>query len=432
MKRIFITIYILLLIGIAVFPFGVGPIMEFLFQDMANQADTDLARGTFFLIAERLAGLDENEKRAVLEKLQPEFGYPLSLNTVDELGLPEKEKKAFSRGDIIWKDNQSKAFQRLPDSHLALVMGGPFPGDTVSLRVTLIFLFLFFLYLTLPALLWTFLINRDIRKIEKAADQFTAGDHAVRVKVSRVSSLTQIADAFNHMAEKSQKLLLSQKEIANAVSHEIRTPLSRIKFSLQILEDSIPEDCRENPYIPRIGRDVEEIEGLVDEMLTYARFEREPDSIESLPRNEIVFWLKTLILAEEKSFPDKIIQFRTLPETDRFITRFEPIYLGWAVRNLIRNACKYADKNITVTFEPNPEICAIHVDDDGRGIPADNRDRIFEPFFRIDGSRNRNSGGYGLGLAIAKRIAAWHRGSLSVDRSPAQGARFTLYLPMTG
>ena len=92
-----------------------------------------------------------------------------------------------------------------------------------------------------------------------------------------------IASAFNNMAEKSQNLLVSQKELGNSVSHEIRTPLSRIKFSLQMLHDSMPPEYQENPYIPRIGKDVEEIESLVDEMLTYAKFDREPDTIERLP-----------------------------------------------------------------------------------------------------------------------------------------------------
>lgn len=431
MKRLFMMIYITLLISFISIPFGVNPIMNKLFEAESEKADRELVRGTFSLISERLTGLDEEGQKQEIKKLQPQFGYPLGLYKIDELDLKQKAKKSILNGEIVWKDNKEIVFQKLPDSDRVLSMGGSWPWAALEFKVTLIFFTLGFLFLTGPAFLWAYYLNRDIRKIEKAADKFSAGDHSVRVNVSRISSMTLIASAFNNMAKKSQNLLVSQKDLGNSVSHEIRTPLSRIKFSLQMLHDSVPPEFQDSPYISRIGKDVEEIESLVDEMLTYAKFDREPDSIEVLPKNEMVFWLKTIIYSEEKVFTDKTIRFNTLPVIERFVMRFEPMYLGWAVRNLIRNACRYAARNVEITFEPGSEICAIHVDDDGQGIPVDARDKIFEPFFRMDESRNRNSGGYGLGLAIAKRIAKWHKGSISVDKSPSKGARFSLYLPVT-
>lgn len=431
MKRIFIAIYIVLLIGFISILFGVDPIMQKLFQAESDEADRELVRGTFSLISEKLVGMDEDGQKEKIKLLQPLFGYPLGLFKIDELDLKEKKKISLRNGEIVWKDNKDMVFQRLPDSDRVLSMGGSWPGKNLEVKVFLIFFSLGFLFLTGPAFLWTYFLNRDIRKIEKVADRFSSGDLSVRVKVSRISSMTLIADAFNTMAEKSQNLLLSQKELGNSVSHEIRTPLSRIKFSLEMLGDSLlPGSQTERPYISSIGKDVEEIESLVDEMLTYAKFDREPDAIETLPKNEMVFWLKTIIYSEEKSFSDKRIGFKTHPLTERYIMRFEPIYLGWAVRNLIRNACKYAASQVMVTFESGNGLCAIHVDDDGPGIPANVKDKVFEPFFRIDTSRSKSSGGYGLGLAIAKRIAKWHKGSIAVEKSPLKGARFSLYLPV--
>jgi signal transduction histidine kinase len=101
------------------------------------------------------------------------------------------------------------------------------------------------------------------------------------------------------------------------------------------------------------------------------------------------------------------------------------------VKNLIRNASRYAKKNIDIIFVPGDTECLIHVDDDGPGIPENMRKKVFNPFFRIDKSRSRKSGGYGLGLAIAKRIVVWHHGSISVDKSSLSGARFTIKLPAT-
>ena len=430
MKRIFVTVYIFLLVIFAAILFGSGPIMEKIFEGEIHKADQDLARGTFFLISAKLIGLDEEGQKEEIKKLQPQFGYPLELYKIDEFKIEEKYKKDLKNGVIVWEHKKNIAAQLLPGSDFVVTMGGPFPGDSLSSQSFLIFLVLFFPFLMGPALLWTYFVNRDIRKLEMASDKFSTGNHSLRVSVSKISPMTQIAAAFNTMMEKSQNLLVSQKELGNSVSHEIRTPLSRIKFSLEMLNDSVPAEYRENQYISRIGKDVEEIESLVDEMLTYAKFDREPDAIENLPKNEMIFWLKAIIYSEEKSFSDKTIQFKTNPMIERFVMRFEPIYLGWAVRNLIRNACRYASRNVEITLETGHGICAIHVDDDGQGIPADATDKIFEPFFRMDRSRNKNSGGYGLGLAIAKRIAKWHKGSIFVDISPSGGARFTLSLPV--
>lgn len=432
MKRIFITIYILLLVTLFTIPFGVSPIIEEIFEDEVAKAERDLSRGTFSLIAERLVGLDEAAQRKELEKLQPRFGYPLGLYKLDELQIiDETDKKELINGQIIEEDEKDMLVQRLADSDRALTMGGPFPGDAIDFKATVIFWGFFLVFLTLPALAWTFFLNRDVKKIEKTSDRFVAGDHTCRVKMSRGSSMIQIASAFNHMADKTQTLLGSQKELTNSVSHEIRTPLARIKFSLEMLFDSIAPDFHEKHYISEISKDVEEIEALVNEMLTYAKFEREPEASDNLLKNEMVFWLKGIISIEQNNTPDKKILFETHPETDRFITRFEPVYLGWAVRNLIRNASKHSAKTIKVIFELRKESCSIHVDDDGPGIPSAVKEKIFEPFFRLDESRNRESGGYGLGLAIAKRIATWHKGSISVGKSSLKGARFTIVLPIT-
>jgi len=270
---------------------------------------------------------------------------------------------------------------------------------------------------------------RDMNKIEKTAAQFATGDHTARVKVSKISSMTQIASAFNNLAGKTQTLVESQKELSNSVSHEIRTPLARIKFSLEMLIDAISPDYQEKNYIKEIGTDVEEIESLVNEMLTYAKFDREPETSKRLVENEMVSWLKAIIVTEGNSIQDKNIEIQSRFEVDRLNTKFEPVYLGWAVRNLIRNASKHAKGKIEVVFRVANDRCTIHVDDDGPGIPMKARDNIFKPFFRIDESRNRQSGGFGLGLAIAKRITLWHMGSILVDESPLKGSRFTIILP---
>ncbi len=429
MKRIFITIYILLLIALFTIPFGIGPIMDSIFKDEVAKAERDLSKGTFTLIAEKLIGLDEKLQKEELAKIQPKFGYPLGLYHIDELQIDKSDTNDFLNGLIIKEDQRDMLVQRLKNSDWALVMGGPFPGDDLNFKATIIFWGLFILFLSLPALAWTFFMIRDMNKIGKTAAQFATGDHTARVKVSKISSMTQVASAFNYLTDKTQKLVESQKELSNSVSHEIRTPLARIKFSLEMLIDEITPGQQEKNYINEIGTDVEEIESLVNEMLTYAKFDREPEASSRLAENEMVSWLKAIINAEYTSIMDNNIEIHSRFEIERLISKFEPVYLGWAVRNLIRNASKHAKSKIEVVFKESKGKCIIHVDDDGPGIPLKARDNIFKPFFRIDESRNRQSGGFGLGLAIAKRITLWHKGSISVDESPFKGSRFTVILP---
>ncbi|MCG8687822.1 MAG: ATP-binding protein [Desulfobacterales bacterium] len=436
MKRIFITIYILLLGTLFTIPFGLGPIIGELFEDEVRLAEREFSRGTFWMIAQRLEGLDPDAAKQELTSLQPKFGYPLNLRPLAEMDIDDDEMADFLNGLIVAADPDDALVMRLGQSDYAISMGGPWPDKDLNTKATILFLLLFVICLTVPALAWTFFLNRDIRKIEKSTDQFAAGRHDARVKVSRISSMTGISDAFNAMAEKTQKLIASQKDLANSVSHEIRTPLARIKFSLEMAGADLETNTGgktdatggDTDYLDEIGKDVEEIESLVDEMLTYARFEREPEHSGRLSNHEMVSWLENLVQKEQKTAPGKDIFY--LPATDHFIARFEPVYLGWAVRNLLRNGVKHSRTKVVLTFSPTEDSALIHVDDDGFGIPDRDREKIFQPFFRLDKSRSRASGGYGLGLAIAKRIITWHKGSIEVANAPSGGARFTLMLPI--
>ena len=107
----------------------------------------------------------------------------------------------------------------------------------------------------------------------------------------------------------------------------------------------------------------------------------------------------------------------------------EERYLHRVLQNLVTNALRYAQSRIVMRVEESEDQVVIHVDDDGPGIPEHERERVFKPFARLDKSRHRASGGYGLGLSIVKRIVDWHGGEIRVDESPEGGARFTVTLP---
>jgi signal transduction histidine kinase len=430
MKRIFITLYILFIVAFIGILFGVLPLLGKVYKDAYIIQSREEIKGTFSLVMERLEGLTPTEQQQEIDRLQPRFGYPIGLVFLDRAEVPEEDLEAFRNGVIVpGGEDEELAIQRIGTSDRALHMN-PFIDDELDTRATRLFLALCLFLMALPALVWSFFLQRDLNRIGKASRAFGQGDHSARVSLSALSTMAFIGDAFNQMAQRTEGLISSQKDLANSVSHEIRTPLSRIKFSLEMMAGPTPA---RRDYPAEIAKDVEEIESLVDEMLTYARFDREPVKKGELPQQEILSWLFTVVDLERRNMtPGKTLELVPLPEKYTLITEFEPRYLEWVIRNLVRNALRHATARIEVVIEERGKTLAIHVDDDGPGIPVEKRGSVFKPFMRLDQSRNRKSGGYGLGLAIAQRITLWHRGRLKITRSPLKGARFTLVLPLTG
>ena len=437
MKNFFISIYLALIVGLLSIAFGVFPITHELLENQSDQFIREISKGTFSLVSERLLGLDDKKQSQELARLQTRFGFPVRVHKIDEFYIDPEDYPAFMQGRIVDDDDQSYIiFQRLGNTETLLAFGNPFPYHGFNHSKQLFLLVLCLLFLSIPALVWSYLLKRDMEKIETSGARLLSGDHGARAMVSKLSSLCQISTFFNAMAEKFQSLLASQKELTNSVSHEIRTPLSRIQFSLEMLSElkEIPLDGKK--HIQRITKDVDEIEDLVDEMLTYAKFEGESQNDIQLSKHEIISWLKAIVKEEQNNTTRVKIAFKTKPETMILLARFEPVFLERALRNLIRNGIHYAQSQVVVTLESGQNTRSekslnqiqIHVDDDGPGICEEDRDKVFEPFFRVDNSRNRTSGGYGLGLAIVKRIVLWHKGSVVVSNSSLKGARFSICL----
>jgi len=229
------------------------------------------------------------------------------------------------------------------------------------------------------------------------------------------------------MAARIDKLIKSHKDLTNAVSHELRTPVARIKFGMEMLKGA-EKNTDVKRYISGVESDVNEIDSLVDELLTYARFDREPEK-EGVFNINLVSWFIEIVENEKENLKGKTLEYNCSSIEKSRETRINPRYMIWVVQNLIRNAACYAKSVIHITLEESDTFLMIHVDDDGPGILPDERRQIFKPFFRIDDSRFRKSGGYGLGLSIVEKVITWHGGSCSVTESDLNGARFTVSWP---
>ena len=229
------------------------------------------------------------------------------------------------------------------------------------------------------------------------------------------------------MSDHIQRLIESQRELMRAVSHELRTPVARIRFGMEMLADEDDYEYRQQ-QVEQIDKDIEALNTLIDEIMTYAKLEQGTPSLDF--EQIILFEVLDQVLIETEALKTgKTLELQAPPlnlEVDA-----ERRYLHRVVQNLVGNAVRYCDHHVLISGGLNDEGMAyICVEDDGPGIPEEERSRIFEAFSRLDNSRTRASGGYGLGLSIVSRIAYWFGGSVAIDDSPELGgARFTMVWP---
>jgi two-component system, OmpR family, sensor histidine kinase RstB len=275
-------------------------------------------------------------------------------------------------------------------------------------------------FLTRPVL-------KRLQLLDDVAGRIATGELGARVPVSGHDPIAQFAFRFNQMAERNQRLLEGQRHLLQAVSHELRTPAARIRFGLEMMRETDDEEAQER-YRTGIDADVDEIDALVEELLALNRLDGAGVRIES-QRIDVV-----AVVHEECAMlaPLRPGIGMALPalEGERFLVHGSERLFRRVIRNLVSNALRHARQRVVVTVSTQGDHTRLCVDDDGPGVPPSDRTRIFEPFIRLDESRSRESGGFGLGLAIVDRIVRAHSGSLAVEDAPGGGARFALSWPV--
>jgi two-component system OmpR family sensor kinase len=216
--------------------------------------------------------------------------------------------------------------------------------------------------------------------------------------------------------------LRSQKEMTLAVSHELRTPLARMKFALAITEDQHLADELRKPLVG-INRDILEMESLINSFLAYAAFDQQSQQLNQ--REGYIQDLLQNIISRLLSHQERIIHIEVEDETQGQGITCEWSLMQTALQNVIHNALGYAEALIVITIKITPSQFIVCVSDDGPGVSEDQQERIFESFVRIYSEQNHRSG-FGLGLALVKRIMEWHKGSVICTRSRLGGAQFIL------
>ncbi|WP_192036101.1 ATP-binding protein [Halomonas sp. YLGW01] len=272
-------------------------------------------------------------------------------------------------------------------------------------------------------------VESRMARLEQAATRIACGHLNTRVKVESGDFLGRVGMAFNGMASQVQSLLRAQQEMIRAVSHELRTPVARIRFAVQMVED-MTDSAPVKRQLSGIDGDIEELDGLIDEILTYAKLGN--DHAQGVPQEAERVDCRELAdnVVEALAPLHANLRFRVMPGPPVEVVA-DPRYLQRALQNLVANACRHANGEVRLTLSEDGQVARLDVEDDGPGVPVTEREEIFKPFARLDDSRTRRSGGYGLGLSIVHKVMLWHGGSVMIDDSPdLGGARFSLLLPL--
>ena len=398
------------------------------FEQSDYEHSQRLINSTFKLIEDQLKAHSPSNWPATLEQLNKQFKYPISIvEQHQEDNLKDESRRLADREVVIidLHDDSEYFYHRIDNSPYILKLG-PFDEPIALNYIQTILMLIFSVLVALAVLIWVYPLWRDLKQLGISTKAFGQGDFSVRSDTRKHSVLYRLAGSFNAMADRIQSLISSHKELTNAVSHELRTPIARLRFGMEMLQDSTKEEDRTR-FMESMNADIDELDQLVAELLTYARFDRDKPVLE-FQRQEIYPWLNEIV-RQAKMGKDKLsIEFEIAGQDFRY-ARFDPLLLARALGNLLQNAKRYASSEIKIVFSNENGYFKLSVDDDGEGIPEADRESIFDAFKRLDASRDRGTGGFGLGLSIVQQITHWHGGEITITDSSLGGASFTIRWP---
>ena len=287
--------------------------------------------------------------------------------------------------------------------------------DRLFSQTAFVFL-LWMIFASLVLLLMSyFLMNKQLKPLKRLAiiaETFGRGLDAPELKSVGAYEIRQTSQAFNQMRTRIKRFLKQRTDMLAGVSHDLRTPLTRMKLQISLIKDQKAKS--------ELELDINEMTAMLDSYVSFVKTES-PEPIEKIIINDI---LKDC--CKNYNNPSyKII----LEEKDIIITSGRPIQLKRAFQNIIDNSTRYAQK-IKIIIIENDDGCIIEINDDGQGIPKENYEDVFKPFFTLDPSRNKLKGESGLGLTITRDIIRSHGGEVKLDTSETGGLKVSVLLPI--
>ena len=436
LSRLFLSFYLLVMGSFVAIAFFADFVISTSVKGVTDDYTRRFMQGTIVLIEDDLFRKPRKEWPNAIKTLGRKFSYKLDIVERWTLNLSVKQAEKLDAGELAIDKDGDILYHRLKNTPQVLVVG-PLSPDAdpdrprtlpLELRIRLLTWSLIGFILAIAVWFWVRPVWRDLEALRQTARALGEGHFETRSPEARSGAFELLTETLNGMAERTQRLIAMQKELSSAISHELRTPIARMRFAVEMLPDADTADERERVR-QMMSDDLEELDNLIDASLTYSRFEREQPELH-LTRVDLEEWLNESVDAIRilgKSL-ELSVDCSALPRGQQ--VELDLKSMPYALTNLLRNAIKYAKSRIVVSAQVSANRVLIHVDDDGIGIAPDERQKVFSAFTRLDRSRDRATGGYGLGLAIVRLVLEQHEGSALADSSPLGGARFTLNWPL--
>ncbi|WLQ13175.1 ATP-binding protein [Hahella aquimaris] len=302
------------------------------------------------------------------------------------------------------------------------------------------------LYLSLLAVVLYLLLASVKRPLRESISQVSAAlrringlfngpTGPVQSAATPAELLQQASTVERHIAQEKESRARHYddlRDLLHGVAHEFRSPMARISFALDLADDETDKSDPNAQNIRALHQEIsgalDELSGLVKEVLSYSRLEHGRGDLQCEPV-AVMDVVEEILAKQRKMHPQVEFVTPTEPAMQEIQVWADRRLFSRALVNLIRNAARFADHSVRISWRLTDAHFEIQVDDDGPGVPPGKRQRVFEPFTRLDPSRSRDSGGAGLGLAIVKSISTLHGGTVSVTDSRQGGACFTLCWP---
>ncbi|AFI84203.1 sensor histidine kinase [Methylophaga nitratireducenticrescens] len=322
--------------------------------------------------------------------------------------------------DITFSDGHTHFLIRLPQR---MRPGGYWTYTSLLLQIALPMLLLAILSMVIYRH-----VMSPLRQLEKATKQFSDGNYQVRVRDDlgkRNDEIASLASTFDSMAERIGTQIQTQRHLTSDLSHELRTPLTRVELALSIAEQSNPND----ESLQRIRHECLQMRELVEDALTLAWLENERPALrnETLDLTDLI---DSIVENARFEFPRHLISVQT-PET-ACLQQSSDRALGHAIENILRNALSYtpAEGEVNLTLKQHTDHYDLQIDDQGPGVPEDQLQNIFKPFFRLNSVESGKHKGFGVGLALARRQVESTGGKLWAQLHEKGGLRMIIHLPI--
>ncbi len=415
-----LTLSLLLVILVAVI--GMGGVLDNLFSQYQSQSSNQSDElSPYRQLGTSLAlTLNKQQKpEQFIANWQQKDELTVTLVHLDDFFLPDSLKQSFYAGKplVFETDNNISMHFIVPSQQKVLIFVIPLVvKETSNSAFQLLLTALFYLGILLVVLIWLYPLIKQLSKLRQTTKAFGEGQFQQRININSTSYISDIESEFNHMAERIETLISDNKLLSDAVAHDLRTPLARLRFGIEMLQETEKPETRQK-YQNHLSRDIEEMERLVSVLLNYARIEQSMMAVEqqSIDLNELIGQCVGAVADD-----DKIINWHAQGTA---MVNGDANYLSMLINNLLGNAKQYGDKEITLRVVKNGAKLQFIISDDGPGIAEEKRSELLKPFMR--GEQAHENPGYGMGLAIVSRIAQLHDAKLVIsDSAELGGAEF--------